>query len=826
MIPVSRKRLITTTIGVILAVAIIFTSYTLGNNMAKYQFYNQLKGNPYQISVSVEGNMGSIVSSYNEIRDLEHVKNVVLISQFPSSLGWQANYTPIPVNYGLGLNITVLEGNLSLSQGEVMVSETAAEANNWTVGDTISLLFYNQSGYPFLVNYTVSAVGVWNLPNTSYYSYPYALGDVLIGLSDAENLSLSGVECTSSILVALDENYLLKSTDYNDAMHKINAVETRVYHILESNGVYYIPQEQYYDYGGSIVFLLFTIFFSLPVIVMGVYLSRVGIEIEFLERRREFGILKIRGVTGGALTKFILFEATIYSLVGGLLGYALGESLAYLSNKFFLRLPFFFFDFGLWEVVGAVVISSFLFFIAMSSPWSKIKKEPILNLISHYSQSFKEVGYKQRNRDIVLSAILWLYVGSALWLLKNVNFTGGFNLLVIIAFIILGTIGFMFPLILILLPLTMSRLLTMGTTKVYRVVASSIAKIFKTSGELAERSIERGPRRAAYLAFILAFILTLSTFLAITMDNTKTMSEIQREMGVGADVAVDLTDQNIPWNILNGSNVSRYVVVYRLDYSVWQVDMKEYIATIYHGDMFIKEGKIEGKGVVLTANEAQSRNVGVGDYITLVINGTSRLYYVEAIMYSFPGITYANIIVDSPNPGEIPDEVIIRASNLKALETELEENGYPYSTAGEESDMEVMMFQFINTLLLYLVILGASAIFIVQYSSLLNRRGEIALYKVRGARNNQISAMLMTEGLTVIVISFIIGTLIGMALAYMMSTLMNMSSYMPEIFVLGSTFLLYTGVLILAYILSQLALSYIFSRTKPSEVIRGLGGEI
>ena len=211
--------------------------------------------------------------------------------------------------------------------------------------------------------------------------------------------------------------------------------------------------------------------------------------------------------------------------------------------------------------------------------------------------------------------------------------------------------------------------------------------------------------------------------------------------------------------------------------------------------------------------------------VAIHVNQTSQYYKIEAIVYSFPGLP-TDYVVDKSKPTGIPDTIIIRSSNITALEKALDKKGYSYQLPPKKDDMQAMQSQFMNTLLLYLVILGAASIFIVQYSSLLNRRGEIALYKVRGARNRQIAAMLMTEGITVIILSLIIGVAVGMALAYMISSMSSVSSYIPEIFIIGATFLIYTGVLVLAYMISQYILSYIFARTKPSEVIRGLGGEI
>ncbi len=840
MIPVSKKRLLTTTVGVILAVAIIFTSYTLGNNMAKYQLYSDIENNPYQISFVGSGNFTGILKSYSEIENLSNVRQTLLdlwvdgvyTNNFTFENSTIHMNRGLSVHYFKGYKIKLLEGRMPENDSEALAIQYTFNEFEWNIGDKIEINYYTHAGELYWTNYTIVGVAAVKEPLGQQSEGQYWEG-IIITSHAMKSLGKENLEYNAGFRVSISPDYLLSSSDYKEVEKKVNDIKYQVQNIIVSNGVYYraAGYEETYNYAGVFT-LLFAVFYSLPVIVMGAYLSMVGIEIEFLERRREFGILKIRGATAKELSKMILVEATIYAVIGGIIGYLLGELLAYLSNVLFFKLPYFTLDFGIWPLVGALILSVSLFLIAVYSPWKKIKKEPIINLISHYTQSFKSAEYNKKNRDIILSIIFWGYMILTLWISRTINPYGGLNILVIIAYILIGTIGFMFPIILIVLPLVMSRLLTMGTAKVYKFIASGIAKAFKTSGELAEKGIERSPKRAAYLAFILAFILTLSSFIAVAMDNYQYSSEIERQAMVGGDMLIDVYANKVPWDILNDtSKVSKYVIIYQSNSTIrdgaplYEVDMRKYIDTIYNGNLFLKDGKLDGTGVVISYSYAMSSNLNVGDIAGVPVNDTIQYYRVEAIMYSFPGLP-TDYVLDKNNPVGVPNYIIVRTNNIKALEKSLDEKGYTYTLPPKEDNMSIAQAQFMNTLLVYLVILGAASIFIVQYSSLLNRRGEIALYKVRGARNRQISAMLMTEGITIIILSLIIGVAVGVALAYMLFSMVSMSSYRPELFVIGTTFLIYTGILILAYAISQYILSHIFARTKPSEVIRGLGGEI
>ncbi len=838
MVLISKKRLFTTTAGIILAVAIIFTSFTLNNNVDRYQlFYNEIENNPYQISISGSGNYTGIMKAYNEIENLSNVRQVLLhiwVEGYYAlnniTIAYQGGLT---VNYFKGYDIKIVAGTYPKNNHEVLITEFTYNEHELNIGDKLQVIYTTQSEQMFFENYTIVGVAEVKEPLKQNNARVIVYEGIIVTKEMIKYLGDKGVvPYQVDYRVALQPQYLLSSKDYKDVQKKVDYMQYEIHKVLVSNDISY----RYNENTGGVLSntntfsLIFTIFYSLPVIVMGIYLSDVGVNIEFLERRREFGVLKIRGATGKEISKMILFEALIYSLVGGIIGYLLGEALAYLSNILFFHYKYFLLDFGILPLLGSISLSIALFLISLYSPLKKIKKESIVNLISHYSQAFKEVEYTKKERDLGLSILFWGYMILTLWLSKNANLYGGFNLLFILAFILIVTAVFMFPLILIMLPLVMSRLLTMGTNKLYKVIALGVSKLFKTSGELAEKGIERSPKRTAYLAFILAFILTLSTFIGIAMDNYNYMGEIEQKAQVGGDMLIQVYNNRVPWDILNDSSlVSKYVIIYRqgneYEAPLYIANMQKYMDTIYNGNLFLKEGKFDGSGVVLSLSYARMENVGVGDMVGIQVNQTTQYYKVEAIVYSFPGLI-TEYVLDNSTPSGRPDKIILRSPNISALEKALDEKGYSYELPPKKNKMRLVQSQYMNTLLLYLVILGAASIFIVQYSSLLNRRGEIALYKVRGARNRQIAAMLMTEGITVIILSLIIGLVVGTALAYMISSISSISSYTPDIFILGLTFLVYAGILVVAYIISQYILSYIFARTKPSEVIRGLGGEI
>jgi len=168
--------------------------------------------------------------------------------------------------------------------------------------------------------------------------------------------------------------------------------------------------------------------------------------------------------------------------------------------------------------------------------------------------------------------------------------------------------------------------------------------------------------------------------------------------------------------------------------------------------------------------------------------------------------------------------VFVRAKDYNALKEKLNSYGVFYQERRGEEEHGIK--EFTTLLLLYLIILGASSIFIIQYSLYLNRRGEMALYRVRGARRGQGVAILMAEGTTVIILSLIVGIVIGSVLAYFVSVLESSSISLPPIFVMGKYFAIVTALLAGIFLLSQYILSLKFASVDINEVIREIGGEM
>lgn len=825
---VSKRRLASTTIGIILSVAIIFSIFTLGNNLSKADLYDTLEKSQYHISLSAYIQTDKYDRIVDGISNLPHVERVDTI--VTEGISIDTDVGMIPINLGYFRNMQnaakVVSGRMPTNTNEIAVSSQLVDEYNISVGEYLNGSATNDSGKQ--INFTLHVVGIFIPQNGELWG----MLEALTPFSTLEKFDY--VDMYGGVRV--DVNYLMSSPDMNAINKKLSTIAGEIENVIGQYSDYVSVQSQM-NYYPSMPYALMFLGFSLPIIAMGAYLSKVGIEIELNERRREFGIMRIRGASKFQRFKLLLYESIIYSIIGGIGGYILGEFMAYLANLGLMHLPFFQMDWG-WEyAISSIITALFFFFVALYKPWKKMSSLPIIELISHYTQSFKSIEYSPL-KDTIKAAFLWGYIITGIYVLQNVSFNGGFNLLVLVAIIILFTLSFLFPIILIFLPLYMTRILTLGTQKLYVHIASAFARISGVAGELVKKGVSRNPKNIAYIAFILAFILTFSSFISATYDNALFSNEIRGVQSAGGDFLVQDFVSTLPKDYLaHSKNVSSFVWLYE-DYSAsvyneavetLYCDFDNYSRTVYHLDVFIKEGSFKKGGVVINDVLAKKYDLHVGDNVQIFLPDIGyRSYRIGSVVYSFPG--NAN---EGDNPTVMFNErvspenasfIILRAKNYDALKKELDEKGFTYLERKDEQNDHTSVF--LSVIDIFMILLGGATIFVIQYSLYFNRRGEIALYKVRGATRGQVSSILMVEGGTVIIISIIVGVSIGLALAYTFTVLNYTTTHLPPFFILGYNFTVVTLIMSLVFLAMQYVISLMFARVKQSEIIRSLGGEM
>jgi len=210
---------------------------------------------------------------------------------------------------------------------------------------------------------------------------------MLVGFSD--KAPMLGVSLPLNVVQHANAAYRGRhaTTDYDAVILVTNQNEDMSEVIREAEGLGFTlaPRSKEARKLSNMLLILTLVFAFISVIIMGI--AVINIAHIFLmivaERRREIGILRALGATGGDVRTLILIEAALVGFVGALLGhlgaYALGGLTNHGIHAFldgWMRLPedFFVFDGRLLalSVLGAVLV-------AMLGAWTAAKRASSLD---------------------------------------------------------------------------------------------------------------------------------------------------------------------------------------------------------------------------------------------------------------------------------------------------------------------------------------------------------------------------------------------------------------------------------------------------------------
>ena len=434
---------------------------------------------------------------------------------------------------------------------------------------------------------------------------------------------------------------------------------------------------------------------SLPVVALGAYLSIVGIDLGISERKREIAILKSRGASNRQVFTSLLTESFLLGTFAGVLGLVLGV----LVSRFLLDAATIFsyegegsaiasdFMISEWTIIYSVLFGIALMTASSYRPYKKISKADVKEALHYYSPTVVQIDYKPRMDIIFLSlsiiSILSIWVGFD-WTdnLQNVSWI---TRLILSILILVGIV--IFPLMPFLLSLSVIRLLTRGSRKLYSKLTFIVRPWTKELHYLVEKNIVRNPRRASNLCLIIALSLAFGLFISVTMESTMRYQENLIQFEVGADIK---TQSDYYWGgapeqlnpaileeigSVEGVESHSLYEAGRVSYGYYggyyggqtiAFDALAYEDTVHPDGFYFVEG---GRGsledladlngtVLITQWIAEDYGISVGDDIPLMLdltNYSSGFYaykfvnywgYVIGIVKSLPGLESYSIYMD------------------------------------------------------------------------------------------------------------------------------------------------------------------------------------
>ena len=628
--------------------------------------------------------------------------------------------------------------------GTIAISAYVADAMSVGVGDNLTLCMSKYDSYYDPVNYTwmpgnvtwlnlsFEVSNIWTQDESAHedvYWGPstgisgdmvvirYSVNPIVMLLSDMDEV-LPGMEAQElwtypqyEFLIWVDRDEVISLSSIQGTTDKLKFVEQRINMAGTVYGFYFSEDlliQPLWSLGSQLEYMkVVFIVLSLPVVALGTYLSVVGVDLGLNERRREIGILKSRGGSNRQVFSFLFLESLFLGVITGLMGLGLGI----LVSRFLLGVAVGFrsdlssspeltdLSINSNTIMLAIGFGVLLMFVSSYRPLRRISKTDVAEALHHYSPSITQIGYKVRTDVILIGlsvlSILSTWMGTE-WLSHQ---RGSFIVQMVLGLLILVGIA-MFPLMPFLLSLSIVRLVTRGSRRLYSKLTVIVKPWTKELHYLVDKNVVRNPRRASNLGVIISLALAFGLFISITMESTIAYEQERVKFDVGTDIKLTANIYSKSWGweyedtVTNltflddisevegvesaarfaTTQISSAAYYYGWWASIALLDPSDYAATVNPADFYFEGADpdladIETNGTVLVRSSwADNYGIVVGDYLSAQIdrsywnNGTWEQavwvfpLLVTGMVKGLPGLGYQDMYVSWDTLDFIPDE--------------------------------------------------------------------------------------------------------------------------------------------------------------------------
>ncbi len=745
-------------------------------------------------------------------------------------------------------NQVILENNSKYptSPNEILLDITLAEWTNISIGDKIRIRRYDATG-AYEENITV--VGYFKAGEFLNYHLKNVEGIIYCGVF-VTNI-ITAMDIMSSLYttpvfqfryhVWVNRDNVINAWDEVTTMKNINAIEVDISKILYgTQGIFRVDVEsplretmrEYFasakEYGSQLIFIV------VLVLVFVALATLIGGELSVETRRREFGLLKIRGSKSSILSRIISIEWFMIGILGGFLGFILSPLIGYVIT--FVVSPSFALEYNFIQVIIPVIQHYFVTSIAIGLaltilsvilPSRRVAQIKPLEAIREYLES-EEISVKAINRktNIALVLIGSYFLGDFILGLPIINtvldiaHTSGASVMINLAEIL-------YFIEITIMPLLAPFIIAMGLVNVIVSFSDQLASVFKVivspltgKGALvAARNFARKPLRTSLIIFMLTFTIIANLTLGSGIATVKNHITVDTKMKVGADIKVeifslrpfDFTNRRIinPINNYPGVKtvVRGFIETFSGPYLLGKINLvaldPEYLKTNYYKNEYLSGVSVNDAYNLLLNNytliniaAAKRYNLSIGDIVSIrdplhpsliVVNyciggyykflpgvfddmlapqTTSGIYAIvnletvwqlleERYVVVVPDKTFLFIDLDNGVPAE---EV---AAQIRSLLGEYQIDGKVYVLNQEidrmlHKEFSGALLSLYETGLLFSSTLIALVIFVSITISIIERRRELALLRVRGFMRNMVSKMLVGEAILIMIVSLII----------------------------------------------------------------------
>lgn len=430
---------------------------------------------------------------------------------------------------------------------------------------------------------------------------------------------------------------------------------------------------------------------SLPVLALGVYLSMIGVDLDVSGRRREAGILKSRGAGNRQVFTSLIIEALVLGAMAGIAGLLLGVFV----SRFMLGAGTAFEGGSLTEVTDILVspatiilcvfIGVALMLLSSYGPFKRVSDTEVTKALHEYSASPVQLDYWART-DI---AILLVSILSIVTVFLGLDWPSqqGFSWIVELLVTSLFYVGLaLFPILPFMLSLSVVRLLTRSSPRLYSKVTWLVRPWTRDLHYLVNKNIVRNPRRASNLCLMISLALAFGLFISITMESTLNYEREKVLFEVGTDIKLEASSTG-PVNqptarssaldalttlpgVEHAARYSQLDIYFEVNWMLHQatsvaIDSAAYQETVNPSDFFFIDGGNEllaqmssNGSVLVTQDFADYANMMVGDILPVVVRYETGSYtdvdyftsrfdvIVAGLVKSLPGLDGMDAFID------------------------------------------------------------------------------------------------------------------------------------------------------------------------------------
>jgi len=849
------------------------------------------------------------------------------------------------VIYGFRQNMSIeeivsLEGNLNLTENNIAVTSELAESLGLKPGDKITFSYIRwKEAVEEVKKVNATICAIINIegelkeiierpsyrvfytygPTSSYYFRErYETSYIITSIEFASKLGLTEyyyepepippkpeIQSEYKVLeekelisisywVFVDRDTVLNPWDISETLKNLDRLEIKIGNVCSYYGYYYTSnnlrraisiyrfQAESLKYGFGLS--------SLPVLFLAWFFALTASWISVNERRREIGLLKVRGATNKQIFTSILIETTIVGAIGG----AVGAIIGYLSSIYFIKilaekfaealipgevlvelLPFYF---GFSIIVG-IIISLFAGFI----PARRVANMELQKCLQEYLEEIEAEKWKPRLTWILfivgLAKTVEMILGlSVLKLMMQIDFFTA-NIFIILLLVVLNFID------MILLPLGplffiygLSKIITHYASKFQKVFRAIVKPFLGELSDVAVKNFTRKSTRTARVMFLLALTLTFGVIMVSTSASSTQYTIRTIEIEVGADVKVFSaypTNETQLLNNISSINGVEAITTIRessasgsISYASLYIIDENYFETSFIREEYLeypKDSSFEkihemfknGENCCIISqyiNEEYTYEPGdiirltltVGEkQVTMDLTVVAIAKVLPGLQYWVTDLYYNNLIVISYqlarkyfNPQEITSiqlliDVAADANSTEIAEKLRTEYDEIYGAVSFDERVQETLYEslapvfpkFYYIEFIFALIIAITGLSLIMMMAALERQREVGLLVARGVNRKQVMKIFLGEIILIVAISFALGIIEGLFIAYgflktFMFPLLGME--IPFKVSLVIPFELYTLLIIglIASIIAALIPAWYLTRKRIAEVLR------